>query len=86
MTGATLEFVNCAYVVKTKTGPKLLIRDCAARVPAGEVLALMGPSGAGKTTLLNTLILQPSGGSAHGSITLNGQPFTLRVYMKYAAS
>ena len=64
---------------------KVLIRGCSASVPAGEMLALMGPSGAGKTTLLNLLTLEKGEGSPSGVITLNGHPFTLDVYQKYAA-
>jgi len=84
--GATLEFTDVSYAVKTKTGTKVLLRECSARVPAGEVLALMGPSGAGKTTLLNALSLTPGGGTAYGKVTLNGQPFTLKCYKEQAAS
>jgi ABC-type multidrug transport system ATPase subunit len=88
--GAVLTFVDCTYVVRLKKrGPKgeatrRLIDGCSASVPAGEVLALMGPSGAGKTTLLNMLTLERSGGSPSGSITLNGHPFTFGIYRRHA--
>ena len=64
---------------------KTLLDGCSATVRPGEVLAIMGPSGAGKTTLLNTLTLEPSGGKPFGTVTLNGQPFTLPVYKQHAA-
>ena len=88
--GAVLTFKDCAYVVKLrKRGPggertRLLLEGCSARVPAGEVLALMGPSGAGKTTLLNMLTLEKSGGTPSGSISLNGHPFTFAIYQRHA--
>ena len=41
------------------------LRDCAVKLPAGRVAALVGPNGAGKTTLLNLAagLLQPTEGS-----------------------
>ena len=66
--------------------PKVLIKDLSASVPAGSVLALMGPSGAGKTTLLNLLTLEPSGGQPYGTVTLNGHPWTLSLYTQHAAT
>ena len=30
------------------------LRDCAVKLPAGRVAALVGPNGAGKTTLLKS--------------------------------
>jgi ABC-2 type transport system ATP-binding protein len=40
------------------------LRDCALRVPGGQVVALVGPNGAGKTTLLRILagLAVPSAG------------------------
>ena len=86
---ATLDFKDCSYAVKVKSGgqktTKTLIRECSASVPAGSVLAIMGPSGAGKTTLLSLLTLDRVGGSPHGHVTLNGNAFTLSLYQKHAA-
>lgn len=44
----TLDRVNFAY----KEG-ELVLREISARIPAGTVCALVGPSGAGKTTFAN---------------------------------
>lgn len=40
------------------------LRDCAVKLPAGRVAALVGPNGAGKTTLLQLAVglLEPSAG------------------------
>eukprot|EP00966_Prymnesium_polylepis_P023683 545137-Prymnesium_polylepis.1 len=89
-TAASFTFVDCAYSVAVKSkgrrGQKVLLQNCAASVAAGQTLAILGPSGAGKTTLLNTLTLTPGGGKPVGRMTLNGQPFTLGVYRRHAAS
>ncbi|KAL1495243.1 hypothetical protein AB1Y20_017104 [Prymnesium parvum] len=85
-------FVGCTYTVKVpvkgsllaKTD-KVLLSNCSASVPAGSVLALLGPSGAGKTTLLNELTLVKGGGTPTGVITLGGHPFDLQTYKNYAA-
>ena len=85
---ASLNFTDCSYHVHTRANkePKVLIKDLSASVPAGSVLALMGPSGAGKTTLLNLLTLEPSGGQPYGTVTLNGHPLSLDLYRKHAAN
>lgn len=52
---------------------KHIVRGVSAKVHAGQVFAIMGPSGAGKTTLLNSLTQESFGGVARGTITLNGE-------------
>ena len=73
--GATFNFKECSYTIKVKKAQKELVRACSASVPAGQVLAILGPSGAGKTTLLSLLSLDKIGGSPTGAVTLNGYPF-----------
>jgi len=54
---------------------RTLLRGLSARVGAGEVLAVMGPSGSGKSSLLawvaGTLEVPPF--EAHGRLSLDGQ-------------
>jgi ABC-type multidrug transport system ATPase subunit len=57
----------------------------AGDVTSGSVLAIMGLSGAGKTTLLYMLTLEKKGGVPHGKIELNGQAFTLSLYVQHCA-
>jgi len=87
--GVELKIIDIQYsVMVSKDGrrqPKHLLQGVSASVATGEVLALMGPSGAGKTTLLNVLTLEKGTGTATGSVTLNGHPFTLDVFRKHAA-
>eukprot|EP00965_Chrysotila_dentata_P244161 6205806-Pleurochrysis_carterae.AAC.3 len=89
--GASLDFMRCSYTVQAKTKgqkgkqPRKLIDEVSGSIPAGVVLAVMGPSGAGKTTLLSMLMLERAGGSPEGIITLNGNPFNLKMYMDYCA-
>jgi ABC-2 type transport system ATP-binding protein len=46
-------------------GRRWALRDCALRLPAGRIAALVGPNGAGKTTLLHLAVglLKPDAGS-----------------------
>lgn len=37
-------------------GRKWALRDCTLAVPAGHVMALVGPNGSGKTTLLHQVV------------------------------
>lgn len=57
--------VTVTYAGRTALGPVSLV------VPAGQAVALVGPSGAGKTTLLRILAGQVA--PAAGSVTLLGQ-------------
>ncbi|WP_235489841.1 ATP-binding cassette domain-containing protein, partial [Frankia sp. AvcI1] len=43
------------------------LRECTVDVPAGRVVALVGPNGSGKTTLLHLAagLLPPSAGTVH---------------------
>ena len=82
--GATLEIVDCSYVVRGKA-EKVLVDSFSARVSAGQVLALLGPSGAGKTTLLNMLTLQPGLGKAYGRVLLNGHALTRKLYEQHVS-
>jgi len=84
--GGAFAFSEIGYTVypKTLTGktlsPKTILSGASARVPQGEVLAIVGPSGAGKTTLLNTLTFVKGGGVPTGQLTLNGAPLTEPVF------
>jgi ABC-type multidrug transport system ATPase subunit len=80
-----LRFEDIAFTVKTKKGPKTILRDLSATVKSGDVLAVLGPSGAGKTTLMNVLTLQSFGGVATGTATLNDTPLSLNMFVKHCA-
>ena len=63
--------------VELATAERVLLRGLSARVPAGEVLVLMGDSGAGKSSLLAWLCgTLPAGLQAHGSVRLDGRDIT----------
>jgi len=52
------------WVGKESTEPTVALRDVSLRVPAGSVLALLGPNGSGKTTflrLISTMLLPDQG-------------------------
>lgn len=55
-------------------GPRLLVEQASAALPAGSLTALLGRNGSGKSTLLRALIGQEK--PQAGSIRLNGQPLS----------
>jgi ABC-type multidrug transport system ATPase subunit len=61
------------WLGKERTEPTVALRDVSLRVPAGSVLALLGPNGSGKTTLLrliSTMLLPDLGRvTVHGADT-----------------
>jgi len=61
-----LELENLAV----QAGGRRLLSDLSLRLPAGHILAVLGPNGRGKTTLLKTVLgLQPA---AAGRVRLQG--------------
>ena len=56
---------------KKKKEVKEILKTISGSAPAGELLAIMGPSGGGKTSLLN--VLSNRAKIKSGSITLNDQ-------------
>lgn len=60
------EHVTFAY----QAGAKPVINDFVLRIPAGEVLAIVGPSGHGKSTLVQLLTRFYE--VQHGAVTLDG--------------
>ena len=64
------------------------LRDCAVKLPAGRVAALVGPNGAGKTTLLNLAVglLQPTEGEVRVFGCLpRGYPLEVLPYIGFLA-
>src|ERR671933_1212199 len=69
-------------------GPLTAVDDLTMQVPAGELLALVGPDGAGKTTTLRLLcgVLAPSAGAARVyGLDVQRQPDVARRRIGYAA-
>jgi len=59
------------------TPQRVLIERLSARVPGGEVLAVMGESGSGKSSLLSYLCgTLPAGLQASGRVELDGRDIT----------
>ncbi len=65
MRGSGMELVLEADALGKRYGSSWALRDCALRLPAGRVAALVGPNGAGKSTLLHLAVglLRPDAGA-----------------------
>ncbi|MEW1893539.1 ABC transporter ATP-binding protein [Streptomyces sp. NPDC085659] len=83
MTGTALEAEGLGMRYGGRTGDWAL-RDCAFRLPAGAVCALVGPNGAGKSTLLALAagFLRPAEGTLR---VLGDAPGASRARMAYVA-
>mmetsp|Transcript_14078 Transcript_14078/g.37882 ORF Transcript_14078/g.37882 Transcript_14078/m.37882 type:complete len:607 (+) Transcript_14078:4515-6335(+) len=71
--GPSLAFEGITFAV----GEQDILKPMSARVDAGEVVAIIGPSGAGKTSLLNILagrVTSDSKKRISGRLTLDGKP------------
>ncbi|TXR96229.1 ABC transporter ATP-binding protein [Streptomyces sp. col6] len=83
MTGTALEADGLGMRYRSRRGGWAL-RDCAFRLPAGAVCALVGPNGAGKSTLLALAagLLRPAEGTIR---VLGSAPGETRARMAYVA-
>ncbi|CAM9382974.1 unnamed protein product, partial [Ectocarpus fasciculatus] len=70
------------FNVSFEVGKKKILHNASAELVSGECLAIMGPSGAGKTTLLSVLTLTASGGTASGTVRLNGQDMSAALFKR----
>jgi len=75
----TIEWKNLTYIVPVGKGKKMtsktILEDLNGQVPAGRLLAVMGPTGSGKTSLINALAGRLQiGGTLQGEILVNGRP------------
>lgn len=72
-----VEWRDLTYTVpvgrrKNRTN-RTILSNLSASVPAGRLLAVMGPTGCGKTSLINALAGRlPEGGNLEGQILVNG--------------
>jgi len=79
------EFDNCSYTVGSGDKAKTLLSGISGSVKGGHILTIMGPSGAGKSVLMKLLTLEKGPGQPTGTIKLNGQAFTQKVYRESCA-
>ena len=75
---AKFEWEGVKYSVKTKKGPKEILKGIDGGLGGGELCAIMGPSGSGKTSLLNVLAGRIRGSTVgypkvEGRIEYNGK-------------
>jgi len=72
--GSTLlEVEHLTVTFPTSAGPVDVVKDASFRVESGDTLGIVGESGSGKSmTSLAIMGLLPRGGTATGSIRLNG--------------
>ncbi|MFF0202360.1 ABC transporter ATP-binding protein [Streptomyces sp. NPDC005017] len=82
MTGTAIEAAGLGRGFGRRARPAL--RDCAFRLPAGRICALVGPNGAGKSTLL--ALAAGLLGPTHGTLTVLGTtPAAARERLAYVA-
>jgi ABC-type multidrug transport system ATPase subunit len=74
---AVFTWKNLTYIVKTPSGPRVLLDNVHGWVKPGMLGALMGASGAGKTTLLDVLAQRKTEGKIEGSILVDGRPLPI---------
>ncbi|CAE8665440.1 unnamed protein product [Polarella glacialis] len=65
---------------------KQILQGITGSALGGRMLAIMGGSGAGETTMLDMLTLRKTSRvSVEGSVTLNGEPLTEHLLLKFAS-
>lgn len=60
-----------AVTLRTPDGQRVVLDSAALKIPAGQHMAILGPSGQGKSTLLEAIIALRS---SEGDIRLDGKP------------
>jgi ABC-type multidrug transport system ATPase subunit/ABC-type multidrug transport system permease subunit len=72
----TSPFSKCCRASKGNDAPekKVILDNISAEVPAGRLVAVMGPTGCGKTSLINALAGRlEAGGELEGEVLVNGK-------------